>query len=68
MARTIPVAVGDRFARVGQPQKVYVVTALKEKPGFPPHVELRLHKDSGPILIGVSALTDRILYQRVREG
>lgn len=68
MARTTLVADGDRFARVGPPEKVYVVTALKEKPGFPAHAELRLHKDSGPILIGVSALTDRILYQRVQEG
>lgn len=68
MTRTTPVAVGDRFARTGQPEKVYVVTALKEKPGFPSHAELRLHNDSGHILIGVSALTDRTLYQRVRKG
>lgn len=68
MARNTLVAVGDRFVRAGQPQKVYVVTGLREKPGFPPHAELRLHKDSEPILIGVSALMDRILYQRVREG
>lgn len=43
MARTTLVAVGDSFARVGQPQRAYVVTALKEKPSFPPHAELRHH-------------------------
>lgn len=68
MARTPPIAVGDRFARGGQPDKVCVVTALRDKPGFPPHAELRLQGDSGPILIGVSALLDRSLHQRVREG
>ena len=66
MSRTPPIAIGDRFVRVGQPDKVFVVTALRDKPGFPPHVELRLQGDGGPILLGVSALTDRSLYQRVQ--
>lgn len=66
MSRTSPVAIGDRFARTGQPEKVYVVTGLRTKPGEPPHVQLTLEGWSGPILIGVSALTDRSLYQRVQ--
>ena len=65
MSRTPPIVVGDHFARVGQPEKVYVVTSLRDKLGFPPHAELRLQGYAGPILIGVSALTDRRLYQRV---
>jgi hypothetical protein len=60
-----PVAIGDRFARVGQLEKVYGVTEIRAKPGFPPHAELKLDTGGGSILIGVSALTDRRLYQRV---
>ena len=65
MSRTPPVAIGDRFARTGQPEKVYIVTGIRSKPGYPPHANLRLEGGDSPILIGVSALTDRGLYQRV---
>jgi len=65
MSRTPPIAIGEHFARTGQPEKLYVVVALKEKPGFPLHVELQPVGGSGPILLGVSALLDRSLYQRV---
>jgi hypothetical protein len=66
MSRSPTVAVGDRYARIGQPDKVYVVTGLRTKPGEPPHVQLALEGGGGPILIGVSALTDRSLYQRMQ--
>ena len=65
MGRTSPLAIGDRLARISSPGKVYVVTALRNKPGFPPHAELQLVGSNGPILLGVSALLDRSLYQRV---
>lgn len=66
MSRTPPLAVGDRFARTGQPEKVYVVTGIRTKPGEPPHAQLALEGGGGQILIGVSALTDRSLYQRMQ--
>ena len=37
MSRTPPITIGDRFARTGQPEKVYVVTGIRTKPGEPPH-------------------------------
>ncbi|MBY0396917.1 MAG: hypothetical protein K2X91_10680 [Thermoleophilia bacterium] len=66
MSRNPSVAVGDRFARTGQPDKVYVVTGLRIRPGEPPHANLTLEGGGGPILIGVSVLSDRTLYQRVQ--
>ncbi|WP_448190209.1 hypothetical protein [Azospirillum sp. sgz301742] len=66
MARTPTVAIGDRFTRTGQLEKVYVVTGIRTKPGEPSHAQLALEGGGGPILIGLSALTDRSLYQRVQ--
>lgn len=66
MSRASSVAIGDRFARTGQPDKVYVVTGIRAKPGEPPHAQLALEGGGGPILIGVSVLSDRGLYQRVQ--
>ncbi len=65
MSRSTSVAIGDRFARIGQPEKVYVVTGIRTRPGFPQHADMRLEGGGGPLLIGVSALVDRSLYQRV---
>lgn len=66
MSRTRPIALGDRFIRVGQPEKIYVVAGIRTRPGEPPHANLELEGGGGPMLIGVSALTDRSLYQRVQ--
>ncbi len=66
MSRNAPVAVGDRFTRVGQPDRVFTVANLKVKPGFPDHAELRCDQ-GGVILIGISALVDNRLYARARN-
>ncbi len=66
MSRKSPITMGDQFVRVDQPEKIYVVTGLRTKPGFPPHAELQILGGAGPILIGVPALIDLGLYQRVR--
>jgi hypothetical protein len=67
MSRSISVAVGDRFSRIGQPEKVYIVTGIRARPGFPEHADMKLEGGGGSILIGVSALIDRSLYQRVKS-
>jgi hypothetical protein len=66
MSRSTSVAVGDRFSRIGQPEKVYVVTGIRVRPGFPQHADMKLEDGGSPILIGVSALVDRSMYQRVK--
>lgn len=65
MSRKQAIDVGDHFIRVGHPDKVYTVTAIRIKPGFPDHAELK-RDDGGVLLIGISALIDRHLYQRVK--
>lgn len=66
MSRSHSVTIGDRFSRTGQPEKIYVVTGIRAKPGEPPHAQLTLEGGGGPLLIGVSVLSDRSLYQRVQ--
>lgn len=60
------IEVGDRFARVSTPHHVYVVTALVDKPGQPPHV--RLQDESRPqdeVLVGVYALLNRDMWRHI---
>ncbi|WP_175429852.1 hypothetical protein [Azospirillum argentinense] len=35
--RPAGVSVGDRFTKVGQPSRVFIVMALDDRPGRPPH-------------------------------
>lgn len=65
MSRKTSIAVGDRFIRLGQPDRVFTVIGHKVKPGFPDHAELQA-ENGGVILIGVEALADGRLYQRAR--
>ncbi|MCW2239060.1 hypothetical protein [Azospirillum canadense] len=52
---------GDRFTRAAGSSKVYVVTALVDKPGLLPHACLLLEDGmpSDELLVSVEALGDR---------
>ncbi|MCW2241784.1 hypothetical protein [Azospirillum canadense] len=60
MARA-SVQVGDRFTRAAGSPKIYVVTALVDKPGQLPHARLLLEDGlpSDELLVSVDALGDR---------
>lgn len=66
MIRTPAVTVGQRFTRVGQPNKIYVVADIRQLAGCPRHARLRLEDASDEILIALTALTDSNLYRRVQ--
>ncbi|WP_448189043.1 hypothetical protein [Azospirillum sp. sgz301742] len=64
--RQKPIAVGDRFIRTGQPHRVLVVVAFDQRTGLPPHARLRVEGGgTEELIIGLSALTDASLYQRI---
>ncbi len=67
MAR-ISVQVGGRFTRAGGSPKVYVVTALGDKPGHLPHARLLLENGmpSDELLVSVAALGDRKHWRPIR--
>ncbi|MEI6984653.1 MAG: hypothetical protein WCK65_00850 [Rhodospirillaceae bacterium] len=53
------VAIGDRFVRAGQANKVFVVTRIDQRPHHPPHARLKAstpHDDQ--ITIAVATLGD----------
>jgi len=67
MTRRHRIAVGDRYARSDTPRHSYVVVALVDKPGHPPHARLQA-EDGTPydeVLVGVSALTDPTAWRRL---
>ncbi|MCW2242515.1 hypothetical protein [Azospirillum canadense] len=55
------VQVGDRFTRTAGSPKIYVVTALVDKPGHLPHARLLLEggMPTDELLVSVDALGDR---------
>ncbi len=60
------IEIGDRFIRTGQPHRVLVVTAFDQRTGLPPHARLRVEDGNAEeLIIGLSALADTTLYQRV---
>lgn len=64
--RPAGVSVGDRFTKVGQPSRVFIVMALDERPGRPPHAFVSAAPNGGDRrLIAVSALTDPNLFKRL---
>lgn len=67
MTRRHWIAVGNRYARVATPRHSCVVMGLVDKPGHPPHAQLRA--GDGPpydeVLVGVSALTDSTAWRRL---
>jgi len=64
MIRKRQVAVGDRFARVDTPRHVYVVVALVDKAGHPPHARLQAEEGTpyDEVLVGVTALLDPTVW------
>lgn len=66
MARST-IAIGARFARTGQPGKVYVVKEMRDVPGHQKHARLVLEGGDEMLLIGVSALVDGSFYRRAPE-
>lgn len=64
--RSARVSVGDRFVKVGQSSRVFMVVALDERPGRPPHAFVSAAPGGGVrLLIAVSALTDPDLFRRL---
>ncbi|CAO3414328.1 hypothetical protein [Azospirillum doebereinerae] len=64
--RSASVSVGDRFTKVGQPSRVFIVMALDERPGRPPHAFVSAAPNGGDRrLIAVSALTDPALFRKL---
>ncbi|MBP2233439.1 hypothetical protein J2847_006777 [Azospirillum agricola] len=61
------VAIGDRYARADTPRHSYVVVALVDKPGHPPHARLQAEGGSpyDEILVGVGALRDSSAWRRL---
>lgn len=61
------VAVGDRYARTGTPRHSYVVVALVDKRGHPPHARLQAEGGSpyDEVLVGVLALGDPAAWRRL---
>jgi hypothetical protein len=60
------VAMGDRFVRADGSRTIYVVAALVDPPGLPPHVRLRPEDNiyATAFLMSVSALADSHFYRR----
>lgn len=67
MARKRQISEGERFARATTPGHVYVVVAVVEKPGHPPHIRLIAEEGvtKDEILVGASALLDPNLWLRL---
>ena len=64
--RTGQVSVGDRFTKNGAyPRIVYVVGAVVDSYGCPPHVRLVAGGQNDSILMSVSALLDDHFWVRV---
>ncbi|MDR6773338.1 hypothetical protein [Azospirillum sp. BE72] len=64
--RPANVSVGDRFTKVGQPSRVFIVMALDDRPSRPPHAFVSVAPNGGNRrLIAVSALTDPTLFRRL---
>ena len=59
------IAVGDRFCRPTTPRHVFVVAALVDHPGRPPHARLRAEGGPDELLVGTYALTDPEVWRRV---
>ena len=57
--------VGDRFKRSGHSRKIYVVEQLIERGKHPRHARLIALESQESIVVGVSALLDGRLFQRV---
>ncbi|MCW2239095.1 hypothetical protein [Azospirillum canadense] len=62
----ISVQMGDRFTRTAGSPKIYVVTALVDKPGHLPHARLLLEDGmpSDELLVSVDALGARKQHWR----
>jgi hypothetical protein len=64
--QAVPVLIGDRFIKVGQPYRtIYAVVSFVDLDDMPRHVRLAASEHNDLMLMSVSALLDRRFWLRV---